>query len=289
MSPQANINASDTFGYVNMEFTFNGKISADDGIIQIYHWDFGDGTNAEGGIVTHRFTYPGTFTITLTVTDSDGLTDSAHIDIVVVQPNMPPSTPVLVGPSDGSINIEYSYLIISTDPDNDSLIYHVDWGDGTQENSTMVPGNTTVGFSHIWNDSGYFQIHIYTQDEHNSVSSIRTHPMIIDVPYTWVDDILKGYFIDEDDDGIFELFFNTVSDNEIPVSLFSENTYALDIDDDNSYDYLYDAQEGRFYSFTTTETKSTVDIYLIAITFILLIIGLGAGLWKIRQKKKEKK
>ena len=41
-----------------------------------YGWDFGDGTNASGKIVSHTFTTAGTYKVTLTVKDKAGQTGS---------------------------------------------------------------------------------------------------------------------------------------------------------------------------------------------------------------------
>ncbi|RLC33171.1 hypothetical protein DRH14_05325, partial [Candidatus Shapirobacteria bacterium] len=61
-----------------VELTFDASTSDDpDGTIVSYEWDFGDGTTAEGVIVTHYYTKAGTYIVTLTVTDDDGNTDTA--------------------------------------------------------------------------------------------------------------------------------------------------------------------------------------------------------------------
>lgn len=43
----------------------------------VHAWDFGDGTNATGPRVQHTWSAPGAFTVTLTVTDTDGGNDTA--------------------------------------------------------------------------------------------------------------------------------------------------------------------------------------------------------------------
>jgi protocatechuate 3,4-dioxygenase beta subunit len=56
------------------------------GEIVRYEWDFGDGHNASDPIVTHVYTSPGTFTVTLNVTDSESLWDIEQKQIHVVPP-----------------------------------------------------------------------------------------------------------------------------------------------------------------------------------------------------------
>jgi chitodextrinase len=48
-----------------------------DGRITTYEWTFGDGEHATGAIVQHEYTIVGAFEVTLTVTDEDGLHDTA--------------------------------------------------------------------------------------------------------------------------------------------------------------------------------------------------------------------
>lgn len=68
----------------NKPTTFDASASRDvDGVIVSYRWDFGDGGSAEGASVTHRFTSPGTYTVTLMVTDDDGATDTVTHTIQV--------------------------------------------------------------------------------------------------------------------------------------------------------------------------------------------------------------
>jgi PKD repeat protein len=67
-----------------LDVTVDASASSDvDGIIVSYAWDFGDGGTATGMIVVHTYALEGTYTITLTVTDNFGLTDTESENVFV--------------------------------------------------------------------------------------------------------------------------------------------------------------------------------------------------------------
>jgi PKD repeat protein len=48
-----------------------------------YSWTFGDGGSGSGRLVTHTYAAPGTFVVTLTVTDTAGTTDTDQLAVTV--------------------------------------------------------------------------------------------------------------------------------------------------------------------------------------------------------------
>jgi PKD repeat protein len=65
--------------------TFNASESYDlNGYIVDYLWDFGDGNNGTGKIATHVYLTEGTFTVTLTVVDNEGFSDTAQAEVTVL-------------------------------------------------------------------------------------------------------------------------------------------------------------------------------------------------------------
>jgi parallel beta-helix repeat protein len=70
--------------------TFDASSSTPNGgTIIKYEWNFGDGKYATGQIVTHTYSGPGSYIVTLNVTDSEGLWDVEQKPIQVVQPHSP--------------------------------------------------------------------------------------------------------------------------------------------------------------------------------------------------------
>ena len=66
---------------LNVRFTSAG--SDPDGDQLTYSWSFGDGGQAAGGAVNHRYTTPGTYTATVTARDPAGLTGTATVTVTV--------------------------------------------------------------------------------------------------------------------------------------------------------------------------------------------------------------
>jgi PKD repeat protein len=65
--------------------SLNGSLSVDPdtNMIASYNWDFGDGTNESGPVVSHVYGTPGTYTANLTVTDIDGVTTTKSTTVTV--------------------------------------------------------------------------------------------------------------------------------------------------------------------------------------------------------------
>ena len=121
---------------------FDGSASRDlDGKIKLYRWDFGDGTALEGDKVEHVFDKPGTYKVTLTVTDDQGSTCSATTDSMDVVVNAPPvanagkDREVFIGGANDAVLLDGS---ASRDPDNGALSYTWQIGDGKSETGERV-------------------------------------------------------------------------------------------------------------------------------------------------------
>jgi PKD repeat protein len=89
-SPVAKFSVSPSSGDVDTTFTFDASASSDDGQITNYSWRFNGGSKYEGKIFSRKFPEDGTYNVELTVSDDDGLKDSAEKQIEVGDDDPPP-------------------------------------------------------------------------------------------------------------------------------------------------------------------------------------------------------
>jgi parallel beta-helix repeat protein len=272
IAPTANASANYRNTTINTSITFDASASTDDGEITNYTWDFGDGTYGYEKIITHIYTEPGEYEIKLTVTDDQGSQDEDIITIGITKPNKPPETPEINGPKNGNQNIEYSFTILSTDPDNDHILYNIDWGDHTIDKTEFLPDGTEATIKHIWNNPGVYQIKIFATDINNSDSANVKHIILIDVHYCRE----IGYLIDENSDGIYDEFYSNASRIKTEVE-YNQGGYLLDLDGDDKTDQVYNIETDTFSEYKTsgqneTEEDMTMIIYLLAILIVVILL-----------------
>ncbi|MCU0511413.1 MAG: PKD domain-containing protein, partial [Anaerolineae bacterium] len=75
--------------------------SSSTGPIQSHAWDFGDGRRSSEPNPCHTYAAPGTYTVSLTVTGSDGISSSATRSITILAAEPPPAAAFTVSPSAG--------------------------------------------------------------------------------------------------------------------------------------------------------------------------------------------
>jgi hypothetical protein len=97
------------------------------------------------------------------------------------EPPVKPSRPQ--GTLNGTINTEYTYTSMTTDPDGDKVSYMFDWGDGTFS-SWVGPLNSgvTVTAKKTYTTSGTYQIKVVAKDSHGQTSE-WSDPLAITMPY----------------------------------------------------------------------------------------------------------
>ena len=85
----------------------------------------------------------------------------------IILENLPPDKPTIDGPNTGNPGTEYTYCIIASDPDEDTVYVMWDWGDGTiSEWFGPLSSGTEVCDSHIWDEKGIYTVSVTVKDEH---------------------------------------------------------------------------------------------------------------------------
>jgi PKD repeat protein len=168
VAPTAVAGATPGSGTVPLEVSFSSAGSTDsDGTIAGYEWDFSDGsavsTDADP---IHTYTTAGTFTATLTVTDDDGATDTATIDVVVDPvPNVAPEAGASADVTSGIAPLPVAFSGASSiDSDGTIAGYEWDFGDGS-------PVATGVDVNHTFTAVGTFTVTLTVTDDDGAQDS----------------------------------------------------------------------------------------------------------------------
>jgi len=89
--------------------------------------------------------------------------------------NNPPETPDIDGLNKGKPGIEYEYLIVTIDSNNDDVYYFIEWGDGEiKEWFGPFPSGEEIKVNHTWSEKGTYIVKVKAKDTLNAESSWGT-------------------------------------------------------------------------------------------------------------------
>ncbi|MFC1488077.1 PKD domain-containing protein [Thermoproteota archaeon] len=287
--PVASFNSSAEIVNIDEPLAFDASDSYDsDGTIVSYSWDFGDGTRATGITADHAYTKEGTYTVTLTVTDNEQITDTiTNIIVVTTQPILIPNQNPVASITESSKTISSGENIHfdgseSTDPDGTVVSYSWDFGDG----------NTATGIEvdHIFQNAGVHTVTLTIRDNDGatyqattSITVTKTEDQFNNAPValivkstqkTTIEQIISFDASDSyDSDGTIVTYLWDFGDGTITTGVTSDHTYI---------------QEGT-YAVTLTvtdnddESSSTVSEIIIETetensTSLGVISGIGLGI-----------
>jgi PKD repeat protein len=153
-----------------INFDASSSIDLDDNI-NIYEWDFGDGSKIERGrSVNHQFQREDDYPVKLTVIDDKGLMDS-QVLIISIQgtiPNDPPIPFFTLNISNATTNDVINFeASMSIDPDGYIKDYIWDFGDDTKV-------KTGISVNHQFLAKGNFAINLTVIDDKKQSASFET-------------------------------------------------------------------------------------------------------------------
>lgn len=140
--------------------TFNASGSTDaDGTIVSYSWKFGDSSPEvikTDPFVTHVYATAGTYNVTLTVKDNDGLSDSTSKTVKVLAPGAPRAR-FTFKPENPLVDQLVSFNASLSSPDGGTIVSYI-WGFGDKTSGTGIL--TT----HTYTSFGHYQVTLTVTD-----------------------------------------------------------------------------------------------------------------------------
>jgi PKD repeat protein/outer membrane protein assembly factor BamB len=160
--PVASFTFSPSAPKVGETVNFDASASMDpDGTITSYAWNFGDGNTGTGKTTSHAYEAVARYTVTLTVTDNDGLTDTdtKGFDVYAGEPNGDDGTPP-VADSGNDQTVEAGTTVTFNgggSSDNEGIAsYEWNFGDGTT--------GTGVVATHTYTKEGTYTVTLTVTD-----------------------------------------------------------------------------------------------------------------------------
>ena len=247
--------------FVNVDITFDPSDSYDpDGDIRDYFWDFGDGTpptrrpnKGDYNTVYHSYADVGSYTVSLTVMDDDGLNASVAKDLIVRKMNT--SIAIMVVPKTVTVgnNVTVSGYIWPKKVGVDVTIYCMFWPSGWKKLVT-VKTDFYGNYSYVWTIT---QAKEYVFLEANWTGNEESLGAESSVERVIVEKIFSSITVDVDPQNVTVGSnvticgtINPMRDNvsvSIQISRVNETVIVLDetvkTDTDGSYVYVWKTSE----------------------------------------------
>ncbi|HEY3484932.1 MAG TPA: Ig-like domain-containing protein, partial [Ilumatobacteraceae bacterium] len=172
---------------------FDAADSLDDGEIVAFAWAYGDGASGSGETSAHSYAAPGTYDVTLTVTDDDGYVRSTTKPVTVSDPNAGPTAigtfmparpvtaPAGAGPAFVAAALEPDFTGLSIvfdgtqsfDDDGSIIGWAWDFGDGSSGSGAVI--------EHEFPGPGHYIVRLTVTDDEGA-SATATIPVDVTVP-----------------------------------------------------------------------------------------------------------
>lgn len=245
-------NAYFNFSTNNLAATFDGSGSTDDNGISGYSWNFGDGSSGSGISPSHTYSSAGTYSVTLTVTDTADQTDNYTRSVSV---NRPPIASFSYSTNGLSASFNGSS---SSDPDGHALSYSWDFGDGASgsganpSHTYALPGTYSVQLTVNDNGSPTKQD---SQTRSVTVEDINQHPV---ASFTYTENNLVVSFdaSGSSDDGSIVSYSWNFGDGGSGTGVSPSHTYVSS----GTYSVQLTVTDNGSPALTDTQTRSVMAV-----------------------------
>jgi PKD repeat protein len=212
-----------------------------------YLYNFGDGTTSTESRPTHTYAANGTYTVSLVVTDTAGLTTQKSTTVTVVKDNVAPV--VSLSHTKNNLVVNFTSTVI----DEDSIAYNYNFGDGTGTSSLPNP-------SYTYANSGTYAVTLTVTDSRGA-STVKTET--VTVTKANVNPIISFEHAASD---LQVTFISTVDDEDaVTYSYnFGDGTTSTQSDPVHAY-----AVEGTYtVTLTVTDSRGGVSTYSNNVTVV---------------------
>lgn len=150
---------------LSRSFDASASTAASGQSINSYTWDFGDGTPSASGVTaTHTYATPGTYTVTLKVTDNRGLVSTQTATVTATPPHQAPTAMIAHTESGLTASFDGSGSTAMTGSTVEG--YAWDFGDGAT--------STAVSPTHRYDAAGTYTVSLIVTDETGAHSTAAT-------------------------------------------------------------------------------------------------------------------
>ncbi len=186
---------SDTFTTTILEEPITGLVASSNSPISIgypmqftatiltgsnisYNWNFGDLSTGVGASISHTYTTPGTYSVTLRAENSVSVVTTTLWAAVKEIPNITLSN--FSFPEGSLLSVKGTF----TDSDSTTWTGTSDFGDGSGLKSLSINADRSFTLTHTYLDSGIFTVTVHIFDEINGTGSITGTATITNVAPT---------------------------------------------------------------------------------------------------------
>ena len=188
--------ASFTSSCTDLACDFTDTSTDADGSVVGWDWDFGDGSGTSTvQSPSYTFSPAGTYSVSLTVTDDDGATDTVTEDVTVSEGNLDPTASF----SWLCADLACDFTDESTDSDGTVVSWDWDFGDGSGTSTVQSP-------SYVFSSAGTYPVELTVTDDDGATDVVTR-----DVTVTTAGG--AGAFIESDGTVVFEAesYFDSIT------------------------------------------------------------------------------
>jgi len=114
-----------------------------------------------------------------------------------VESNSPPEIPTISGEINGEAGEYYWYTFRAVDPDNNPIMFYIDWGDGSEGWKDERASDVKCYYRHTWSEDGNYTIRAKVKDvlgEESDWAYLEvTMPYSYNSPFWWLDGLLDRF------------------------------------------------------------------------------------------------